>query len=45
LPRLLKGEYIGFLDDLFVDPDFRGQKIGQKLIEALKTWLNLIIGK
>ena len=36
MPRPLKGKYIGFLDDLFVDPDFRGQKIGQKLIEALK---------
>jgi GNAT superfamily N-acetyltransferase len=37
MPRPLKGKYIGFLDDLFVDPDFRGQKIGQKLIEALKN--------
>ena len=37
MPRPLKGEYIGFLDDLFVDPDFRGQKIGQKLIETLKN--------
>ena len=36
MPRPLKGKYIGFLDDLFVDPNFRGQKIGQKLIEALK---------
>ena len=36
MPRPLKGNYIGFLDDLFVDPNFRGQKIGQKLIEALK---------
>ena len=37
MPRPLKGKYIGFLDDLFVDPNFRGQKIGQKLIEALKN--------
>ena len=37
MPRPLKGEYIGFLDDLFVNPDFRGQKIGTKLIEALKN--------
>ena len=36
MPRPLKGKYIGFLDDLFVDPNFRGQKIGQKLIEGLK---------
>ena len=36
MPRPLKGKYIGFLDDLFVDPNFRGKKIGQKLIIALK---------
>jgi len=37
MPRPLKGGYIGFLDDLFVNPDFRGKKIGKKLIEALKN--------
>ena len=37
MPRPLKGEYIGFLDDLFVNPDFRGKKIGKKLIESLKN--------
>ena len=37
MPRPLKGEYIGFLDDLFVDPDFRRQKIGLKLINYLKS--------
>ena len=37
MPRPLKGEYIGFLDDLFVDPDFRRQKIGLKLINHLKS--------
>ena len=36
MPRPLKGKYIGFLDDLFVDPNFRGKKVGQKLIIALK---------
>ena len=36
MPRPLKGKYIGFLDDLFVDSNFRGKKIGQKLIIALK---------
>jgi ribosomal protein S18 acetylase RimI-like enzyme len=36
MPRPLKAKYIGFLDDLFVDPNFRGKKIGQKLIIALK---------
>ena len=37
MPRPIKGEYIGFLDDLFVEPDFRGQKIAQKLISHLKS--------
>jgi ribosomal protein S18 acetylase RimI-like enzyme len=37
MPRPLKGKYIGFLYDLFVDPNFRGKKIGQKLIIALKN--------
>ena len=37
MPRPIKGQYIGFLDDLFVDPDFRGQKIAQKLIGHLKS--------
>ena len=37
MPRPIKGEYIGFLDDLFVEPDFRGKKIAQKLISHLKS--------
>ena len=37
MPRPIKGEYIGFLDDLFVKPEFRGQKIAQKLISHLKS--------
>lgn len=37
MPRPIKGKYIGFLDDLFVDPDFRGQKIAQKLINHLES--------
>jgi ribosomal protein S18 acetylase RimI-like enzyme len=37
MPRPIKGKYIGFLDDLFVDPEFRGQKIAQKLINHLKS--------
>jgi len=37
MPRPIKGEYIGFLDDLYVKPDFRGQKIAQKLIIHLKS--------
>ena len=37
MPRPIKGQYIGFLDDLFVEPNFRGQKIAQKLINYLKA--------
>ena len=37
MPRPIKGHYIGFLDDLFVEPNFRGQKIAQKLISHLKS--------
>jgi len=37
MPRPLKGQYVGFLDDLFVEPNYRGQRIAQKLIEHLKS--------
>ena len=37
MPRPLKGKYIGFLDDLYVDPTYRNQKIGQKLMEEIKV--------
>ena len=37
MPRPIKGQFIGFLDDLFVEPKFRGQKIAQKLISHLKS--------
>ena len=36
MPSPLRGQYIGFLDDLFVDPKFRGTKIGEKIINELK---------
>ena len=36
MPSPLRGQYIGFLDDLFVDPKYRGQKIGEKLINKMK---------
>ena len=29
MPSPLRGQDIGFLDDLFVDPKYRGQKIGE----------------
>ena len=35
MPRPLKGKYIGFLDDLFVDPKYRGQRIGEKILDEL----------
>ena len=37
MPRPLKGKYIGFLDDLYVDPTYRNQKIGQKLMHEIKV--------
>ena len=36
LLRPLKGKYIGYLDDIFVDPKYRGQKIGKKLLNEIK---------
>ena len=35
MPSPLKGKYIGFLDDLYVHPDFRGRKIGEEIINKL----------
>ena len=35
MPSPLRGKYIGFLDDLYVDPQFRGKKIGEKIIKKL----------
>ena len=32
----LKGKHIGYLDDIFVDPEYRGQKIGKKLLNKIK---------
>ena len=32
----LKGKYIGYLDDIFVDQEYRSQKIGKKLINKIK---------
>ena len=37
MPRPLKGKYIGFLDDLYVDPTYRNQKIGKKLMNEIKV--------
>ena len=37
MPRPIRGQYIGFLDDLFVEPDFRRKKIAQKLINHIKS--------
>ena len=35
MPRPLRGKYIGFLDDIYVEPKQRGKKIGEKFIYAL----------
>ena len=40
MPSPLRGQYIGFLDDLFLDPKYRGQKIGEKLINKMKEISN-----
>ena len=37
MPSPLRGKYIGFLDDLFVDPEHRGKKIGEKILSELKN--------
>ena len=37
MPSPLRGKDIGFLDDLFVLPHFRGLKIGEQIISELKT--------
>ena len=36
MPSPLRGKDIGFLDDLFVSPEFRGLKIGEQIISKLK---------
>jgi len=36
MPSPLRGQDIGFLDDLFVDPGHRGKKIGEEIINELK---------
>ena len=36
MPSPLRGQDIGFLDDLFVDPKYRGKKIGEKMLNELK---------
>ena len=36
MPRPLRGQDIGFLDDLYVDPQHRGRKIGEKILNELK---------
>ena len=36
MPSPLRGKDIGFLDDLYVSPDWRGNKISEKIIDELK---------
>lgn len=35
MPRPMAGAEIGFLDDLYVDPDVRGHQIGARMLEHL----------
>ncbi len=37
MPRPLRGQEMGFLDDLFVDPAWRGHDIGKNLLKALNV--------
>ncbi len=37
MPSPLRGMNIGFLDDLFVDPAFRGNRVGDALFDALRS--------
>lgn len=37
MPSLLRGIDIGFLDDLFVEPDTRGNNVGNALFDALQS--------
>tara|TARA_B100000900_G_C20108587_1_gene524918 strand:+ start:46 stop:477 length:432 start_codon:yes stop_codon:yes gene_type:complete len=36
MPSPLRGKYIGFLDDLFVDPNHRRKKIAKEILLELK---------
>ena len=40
MPHALSGKDVGFLDDLYVDPDYRGVRIGEKLLSRLKQTAN-----
>tara|TARA_B100000900_G_scaffold275376_1_gene235354 strand:- start:854 stop:1291 length:438 start_codon:yes stop_codon:yes gene_type:complete len=35
MPSPLRGKYIGFLDDIYVEPNHRGKRIGKKIINEL----------
>ena len=36
MPSPLRGKEICFLDDLFIEPKYRGKKIGEKILNELK---------
>ena len=44
MPNPLRGKYIGFLDDLFVDPKHRRNGVAEKIIKEIKVISKEIIG-
>ena len=36
MPSPLRGKYIGFVDDLFVDPKYRKMGVGEKILKEIK---------
>ena len=38
LPEMFVAERTGFLADIFIHPDWRGQGVGTALVEALEGW-------
>ena len=42
LPEMFLQERAGFIADIFVSPDYRGQGIGRRLVEAGVAWFRIL---